>query len=175
MVANAAKAASRASDGSRIRAVFEVGLVLAGLALLLGLVEAHVSTGGLVAGGGAFLLVGAVVCLSLAAGMALPLALGLVAVVGAGSGGAVLLVARSARSVRQLRPRAGADSIIGHIGTMRVNGGSARVFVDGSLWRARPSSLHEGDALREGERVVIEHVSGLTLTVRKAEEWELQT
>ena len=28
-------------------------------------------------------------------------------------------------------------------------------------------------ALREGERVVVERVNGLTLRVRRAEEWEL--
>jgi membrane protein implicated in regulation of membrane protease activity len=29
------------------------------------------------------------------------------------------------------------------------------------------------EALREGDRVVVERVSGLTLSVRRAEEWEL--
>ena len=47
------------------------------------------------------------------------------------------------------------------------------MFVDGALWRARKWDL-EGEAeLQPGDPVVIEQVSGLTLTVRPAEEWEL--
>jgi membrane protein implicated in regulation of membrane protease activity len=50
----------------------------------------------------------------------------------------------------------------------------ARVFVDGALWRAEPDWQHEEDtALHEGDRVVVQRVHGLTLCVRKAEEWEL--
>jgi membrane-bound serine protease (ClpP class) len=47
------------------------------------------------------------------------------------------------------------------------------VFVDGALWRARQWDL-EGEApLARGDPVVVEHVNGLTLTVRPAEEWEV--
>src|SRR6266550_3570054 len=52
-------------------------------------------------------------------------------------------------------------------------GAAAHVFVDGSLWRAEPSPIHEQAELHEGDQVVVERVSGLTLCVRKAEEWEL--
>jgi membrane protein implicated in regulation of membrane protease activity len=47
------------------------------------------------------------------------------------------------------------------------------VFVDGSLWRAEPGPLQDAGELREGDRVVVERVNGLTLCVRKAEAWEL--
>jgi hypothetical protein len=33
--------------------------------------------------------------------------------------------------------------------------------------------LPDEDALREGDRVVVERVSGLTLCVRRADEWEV--
>jgi membrane protein implicated in regulation of membrane protease activity len=46
------------------------------------------------------------------------------------------------------------------------------VLVEGELWRAR-TSWEEEPALREGEHVVIEQVHGLTLGVRRAEEWEV--
>jgi membrane protein implicated in regulation of membrane protease activity len=49
----------------------------------------------------------------------------------------------------------------------------AQVFVDGALWRARPC-LDGGETLREGDAVVVERVQGLTLSVRRAEEWELE-
>ena len=47
------------------------------------------------------------------------------------------------------------------------------MFVDGELWRARRSWADEQRALGEGEQVVVEQVQGLTLSVRRAEEWEV--
>jgi membrane-bound serine protease (ClpP class) len=63
--------------------------------------------------------------------------------------------------------------MVGHLGVIRIGGSTARVFVDGALWRAQPSPLEQGNALHDGDRVVIERVRGLTLYVRKAEELEL--
>ncbi len=54
----------------------------------------------------------------------------------------------------------------------RWENGGGQVFVDGALWRARDSWAGEGDQLAEGDSVVVERVSGLTLGVRKAEDWE---
>jgi membrane-bound serine protease (ClpP class) len=46
-------------------------------------------------------------------------------------------------------------------------------MVDGALWRARRDWDEEVDgALEQGDRVIVERVEGLTLSVRKAEEWE---
>ena len=51
---------------------------------------------------------------------------------------------------------------------------AGQVFVDGALWRARHDWAEtDGDALHEGDPVVVERVSGLTLCVRRADEWEL--
>jgi membrane-bound serine protease (ClpP class) len=47
------------------------------------------------------------------------------------------------------------------------------VFVNGALWGARLGWSHEDGPLRAGDHVVIESVNGLTLCVRKAEEWEV--
>jgi membrane protein implicated in regulation of membrane protease activity len=52
------------------------------------------------------------------------------------------------------------------------NGEGGQVFVDGALWRARCSVLEEDTELDAGDAVVVERVSGLTLAVRRAEEWE---
>ena len=54
----------------------------------------------------------------------------------------------------------------------RWNGGDGQVFVDGALWRARPSWPDADEKLAAGDAVVVERVSGLTLAVRRAEEWE---
>jgi membrane-bound serine protease (ClpP class) len=50
---------------------------------------------------------------------------------------------------------------------------SGQVFVDGALWRARHEWPLDDDQLQEGDAVVVERVSGLTLCVRRADEWEL--
>jgi membrane protein implicated in regulation of membrane protease activity len=48
------------------------------------------------------------------------------------------------------------------------------VQLEGALWRARPAWPGLDDAqLCEGDVVVVERLSGLTLAVRGAEEWEL--
>lgn len=154
--------------------MFALGVVLVLTAILLVLAEAHLTSGGLIAGVAAVALVGGVTSLLVAAHAGV-LAIVLVALaIAALSIGALALLVRSLRSVQRLRPRAGADAMVGHVGVMRVDETAARVFIDGALWRAQPSPLEEDDALHTGDRVVVDQVHGLTLAVRRAEEWELR-
>jgi membrane protein implicated in regulation of membrane protease activity len=103
--------------------------------------------------------------------IAVPVGIALGTIVGARG----LKVTRNAAPLRHIGVRAGAESLSGRVGVVRSWHGSAgRVFVEGALWRARqewpdpaPEELHEGDS------VVVERVSGLTLRVRRAEDWEL--
>jgi membrane protein implicated in regulation of membrane protease activity len=44
--------------------------------------------------------------------------------------------------------------------------------VDGALWRASSSWADADDVPSPGDSVVVERVKGLTLAVRKAEDWE---
>jgi membrane protein implicated in regulation of membrane protease activity len=151
-----------------------LGLVLIVVAVVLLLAEAHLSSGGLIAAGAGIAAIAGVALLLLVAGAgaALVLIVGVAAVAATSS---LLLIARG-RLLRPLRarPRTGREALVGHIGVIRANGGSqAQVFLNGSLWRAEPSPVHEQAELHDGDRVVVERVSGLTLRVRKAEEWEL--
>jgi membrane protein implicated in regulation of membrane protease activity len=76
--------------------------------------------------------------------------------------------------VARRRAATGAEALVGHIGVVRnVLAPVGQVFVDGALWRAQPC-WDEPGGLREGDRVVVERVQGLTLSVRRAEEWELE-
>jgi membrane-bound serine protease (ClpP class) len=96
--------------------------------------------------------------------------------IGAGAIAALwLLVAtRKAFAAQAGRARSGSEALSGHLGTVRTWGGDAgQVLVDGALWRARRSLADEAGALTAGDRVVVERVSGLTLAVRRAEEWEV--
>jgi len=96
----------------------------------------------------------------LALALAIPIAVALVAF--------SLIAARKGLATRRLRPKGGAAGLIGRVGVMR----HGDVVVEGERWNAR-SSWEEEPALREGEHVVIEQVHGLTLGVRRAEEWEV--
>ena len=151
-----------------------LGLVLIVAAVALLLAEAHLSTGGLMAACASVAAVAGVVVLLVAAGASavLVLVVGLCAAAGAVS---LLALARHRILLSlQARPRTGSEALVGHIGVMRTDGGpQPEVFLDGSLWRAEASPIHHESELHEGDHVVVESVNGLTVRVRKAEQWEL--
>jgi len=152
--------------------------VLAGalliLALLLVLAEAHLSTGGVIGAGAIVAAVAGLAVLLDAVGASLVVAL-VIAICVAASAVAPLLVARR-RILRPLhaRPRTGREALVGHVGVVRsASEPQLEVFVDGTLWRAEPDPIHRETDLHDGDRVVVERVNGLTLRVRRAEDWEL--
>ena len=151
-----------------------LGLALIVVAVVLLLAEAHLSTGGLIGACASAAAIAGVALLLLAAGAGAAV-VSIVALCAAAAATSVLLLARR-RILRHLRarPRTGSEALVGHVGVVRRNGGpEAQVFIDGSLWRAEPSPIHQETELHDGDRVVVERVNGLTLCVRKAEEWEL--
>jgi membrane-bound ClpP family serine protease len=157
-----------------IETMTALGLVLIVVAVVLLLAEAHLSSGGLVAAGAGIAAIAGLALLLLAAGAGAAVVL-IVGLAAAATGTSLLMLGRRRLlSPLRARPRTGREALVGHIGVVRANRGpGAHVFLDGSLWRAEPSPLHEEAELRDGDRVVVERVSGLTLRVRKAEEWEL--
>jgi membrane-bound serine protease (ClpP class) len=147
-----------------------VALVLVGAALLVA--EAHVTSGVLGGAGACSLAVGAALALSAAgAGAAIVVA---AALSSAAMASVWLTVAtRKALASQGLRARVGREALAGHQGVVRHwNGRDGQVMVDGALWRARRSWADEEGVLDEGDPIVVERVSGLTLAVRRAEEWE---
>jgi membrane-bound ClpP family serine protease len=151
-----------------------LGLALVLTGAILVVAEAHAPGVVLgVAGGVALIAGGVIVSASLGGGAAFAVPVGVV--LGLAAGGWGLLVTRKAAGSRRVRIQAGAEALCGRVGVVRRWSESAgQVFVDGALWRARNQGLGtEEEDLHEGDPVVIEHVSGLTLSVRRAEEWEL--
>jgi membrane-bound serine protease (ClpP class) len=145
-------------------------LVIGGVVVVL---EAHVqSLGFLGVPGVAALTAGAVLAVTgLGGGIALVVAC---AVALAAVGAAVVAISlHKGVAVRRRRIQTGSEGIIGHLGVVRrwVEP-TGTVLVDGALWRAR-LSLPDEEPLQEGDHVVVERVNGLTLCVRKAENWEL--
>jgi membrane-bound serine protease (ClpP class) len=149
--------------------VVGVALVLLGAALLVA--EAHLPAGVLGATGGLSLTAGAVLAIAgIGGGMVaiVPVALG----AGTIAGLWLWVAARKSLESQARRPRSGSEALSGRPGVVRQWAGTdGQVLVDGALWRAR-HSWPEDDALTSGDQVVVERVSGLTLAVRKAEEWE---
>jgi membrane-bound ClpP family serine protease len=149
-----------------------IALLLTGAVLLVA--EAHVPGGVLGVAGGLALIAGGIFVIGTLGGgaaLAVPVGVGL----GAAAGGWALVATRKAASARRVRIQAGAEALCGRVGVVRRwHEPAGQVFVDGALWRARHGWAElDGEALHEGDPIVVERVSGLTLSVRRAEEWEL--
>jgi membrane-bound serine protease (ClpP class) len=150
-----------------------VGIALLVVGVVVVTIEAHVPSLGMLGGPGVIALaVGAVLAV---AGLGGGVVLGLVTafVLGTIGVGVVGLSVTKGAAVRRHRVRTGAEGIIGRSGVVRRwDEPVGTVLVDGALWHARPS-LPDARPLEAGDRVVVERVNGLTLCVRKAEDWEL--
>jgi membrane-bound ClpP family serine protease len=153
----------------------EIGLFLLIVSAALAVAEAHVPTHG---------ALGAVAVASLAAGIALVaggagtgLLLALTTGVAVAAMGGVYLwvVVHKALAARRSRVRSGPEGLIGRVGEVRATPAPlGKVFLDGALWKARVWSPDEEETRLEcGDPIVVERVDGLTLTVRRAEDWEL--
>jgi membrane-bound ClpP family serine protease len=147
-----------------------VALLVVGAALLVA--EAHVPGGVLGVAGGVALATGTALAIG-ASGGAVALVIGAILAASVVTGLWLALATRKGLAVRQLRAASGREALSGRTGVVRRwNGGDGQVFVDGALWRARPSWPDAEEELAAGDAVVVERVSGLTLAVRRAEEWE---
>ena len=81
------------------------------------------------------------------------------------------LLVRATLSAARPRAKTGVEGLVGHVGVMRsAPAPVGQVFIDGALWRAKPCME---DELAVGDPVVVERVNGLMLSVRRAEEWEI--
>jgi membrane-bound serine protease (ClpP class) len=147
-------------------------LVIGAIAIMA---EAHVPTLGVLGGPGAVALtVGTVLAV---AGLGGGLAIGVLSalVVASASAGLVLVSVRKGSAVRRRAVRSGAEGLIGRVGEVRSwHNLSGKVLVDGSLWGARRGWGEDDEReLQPGDAIVVERLHGLTLSVRRAEEWEL--
>ena len=155
-----------------------LGISLLIVGAIIVVAEAHVQSLGLLGGPGVVVLgVGTVLAVS---GLGGGLVLGLVTAVilAAAAAGVLTLSLSKGMAVRRRRVRAGPEGMIGHVGVVQSwVEPTGKVLVDGALWHARRSACEpeEEVALHQGDRVIVERLSGLTLSVRPAEEWELIT
>ncbi len=151
-----------------------LGPVLLLIGAILVVAEAHVPSGVLGVLAGLALMGGGVIAIFAVGGgaiLALPVGLAL----GAAAGAWTLVATRAAASSRRTRVQAGTETLHGRIGVARRwSESKGQVFVDGALGRARHELLGlDDEAIHEGDPIVVERVRGLTLSVRRAEDWEL--
>jgi membrane-bound serine protease (ClpP class) len=152
-----------------------VSLVFVGALLIL--LEAHVPTLGVLGGPGVIALAAGAVLAVMGLGGGVILGVVSALLLAGAAGGVLAVTVGKGVAVRQRRVRAGPESLIGHMGVVRSwDSVSGCVQVDGALWRARRSVLlddPDSDELHPGDTVVVDHLEGLTVGVRRAEEWEL--
>ncbi|MEA2450539.1 MAG: hypothetical protein QOG63_2471 [Thermoleophilaceae bacterium] len=153
----------------------EVGVVLVLLGAALLVAEAHVPAGAFGTAGGIALTAGVVLAMTASgAGLAVVIPVA----VGTGAIACLWLAIATRKSLATIgrRPRSGSEALSGRSGVVRNwNGRGGQVLVDGAIWSARrswPADDETDERLEPGDEVVVERVSGLTLAVRKAEEWE---
>jgi membrane-bound ClpP family serine protease len=152
--------------------VIALGIALLATGVVLLVAEAHTPGGVLGALGAVAAVAGTVIAVSAADG-GIVLALVLALIVAAAAGAWLWIAAQAVRRTARRRVRSGREALVGACGEARsaLDGEPGRVFVDGALWRARAANPDEH--IEPGEQVVVERVDGLTLTVRRAESWEL--
>ena len=151
-----------------------VSLLMVGAILIL--IEAHVPTLGALGGPGVLALGAGAVLAVLGLGGGVVLGVVAALLLAGAAGGVLALTVGKGVAVRQRRIRAGPESLIGHVGVVRSwTDPTGCVLVDGALWTARRSVLDDEDqeTLHEGDTVVVDHLDGLTVRVRRAEEWEV--
>jgi membrane-bound serine protease (ClpP class) len=152
-----------------------LGIALLLIGAVVVAIEAHVPRLGMLGGPGVVALTAGTVLA--VAGLGGGFAVAVVAAALVAISGVVIVglsVVKGA-AVTKGRIRSGPERLIGRVGTVRSwEGPAGRVAIDGGLWRARQSwGEDEPTEIHPGDEVVVEHLNGLTLAVRPAEEWEL--
>jgi membrane-bound ClpP family serine protease len=153
-----------------------LGVSLLIIGAIVVVAEAHVQSLGLLGGPGVVALgIGAVLAVSgLGGGLALAVVTAVLLTMAVAGGLALSL--RKGMAARRRQIRTGPEGMIGHLGVVQTwLEPTGKVLVDGALWHARRSLCDDEDevALHQGDKVVVERLSGLTLSVRPAEDWEL--
>jgi membrane-bound serine protease (ClpP class) len=149
-----------------------LGIALLGIGAGLLIAEAHLPSFGALGLGGVIALVAGAALAVDGAGGGAALILAIAAIVAIASLALLFVMARATLTAARPRARTGPEALVGHIGVMRsAPAPVGQVFIDGALWRAKPC-LHE--ELEVGDAVVVDRVQGLVLSVRRAEDWELE-
>jgi membrane-bound ClpP family serine protease len=149
-----------------------LGIVLLGAGAGLLIAEAHLPTYGALGLAGVLALAGGAAIAVDGAGGGTLLIVAVVVIVALAALALLAVIARAALTTGRSQAKTGVEGLVGHVGVIRTAPAPlGQVFVDGALWRAKPCME---DELVVGDPVVVERVQGMVLSVRRAEEWELE-
>jgi membrane-bound serine protease (ClpP class) len=143
--------------------VTAAGVLLLVLAMALFIAEGHLQSHGVLGVGGVIALILSGLLLydtNGGIGVSVPI----IIAAGVILGGFLIFMVQRAVDARRLPVRSGQEDLIGKLAEVRVPPTpEGQVFTNGALWRARASNGAE--RLRAGDKVRVEAVDGLTLTV----------
>jgi membrane-bound ClpP family serine protease len=151
-----------------------LGLLTLGAVLLVA--EAYLGSFGMLGTAGSAAVIAGIVLTLLVSGGSFALVLAVTVPVAAAAVAVAVLATHKALSASRQRARCGSEGLIGQVAIVRLPlDPLGHVVVDGELWRARRSWAEEDDPPpAEGEPMVVDGIQGLTLSVRRAEVWELE-
>lgn len=150
------------------------GALLLALGAGLLVLEAHFATAGAAGVGGVLCLVAGIALSLSGIGVVGWIAVAIACLVGLFMAVAFAFVVAAVLQARGLRVRGGRTGLIGQVGTVRrACDPVGQVQLGGAVWQARRRLADDPGPLGEGEAVVVEGVRGLTLSIRRAEDWEL--
>jgi membrane-bound serine protease (ClpP class) len=148
-----------------------LGILLLGAGAGLLIAEAHVPSAGVLGLAGVVAMAAGAAVAVEGAGGGTALIVAVVAIVAVAALALLGLIVRATLTATRGRAKTGVEGLVGHVGVVRsAPAPVGQVFIDGALWRAKPCME---DELTVGDPVVVERVNGLVLSVRRAEEWEI--
>ncbi len=140
-------------------------LVLAGLAVVV--IEAHVTTGGVLAVAGVMAIAAGAGLIMAGSGAALVLTIPVAALLAALGVTGIILTARKVLSAGSQQLRTGPTALVGTVATVRTwSQLEGQVTAEGTLWRAVLSRDWQDKRPVPGETVVVDTLDGLTMSVR---------
>lgn len=146
--------------------------VLVGVAVLV--VEAHISTAGVLGVPGTLATATGVGLILAAAGTPWWLTLPIAALLALAGLVTMLIIAREVIVAGHQEIRTGPSAMIGRKAVVSSwSGREGQVAVDGALWRAELVYGWEDPLPAPGDKVVVTELDGLSLTVRRPHAWEV--
>jgi len=154
-------------------------LVLGVLAIALGVgvlvVEAHVSTAGVLGIPGTLSVAAGVGLILAGSGAPWWLTIPVAALLAIGGLVAMLVIAREVVVASTQEIRSGPDALVGEKGVIQSwSGREGQVSVAGALWHAELAYGWEDPMPAPGQTVVVSEIDGLSIAVRRPNPWEVR-
>lgn len=150
-----------------------VVLVLVGIAVLI--IEAHLTTGGVLGVAGTLSTATGVGLILAATGAPLWVTIPIAALLGITGLVGLLVVAREVIVASNQEIQTGPDALIGSKAVVSSwSGREGQVTVAGALWRAEPAFGWEDPLPARGDTVVVSELDGLSVSVRRPHAWEVK-